>query len=311
MSASAPVASQAPYPWPIDFFILAAVWGASFLFMHVAGPAFGPVATSAMRVGIAALVLLPLVLMRGLHGTVRTHWRPIAAVGLFNAAIPFTCFTFALLYIPTGLTSILNATTPLFTTLVAWVWLRQRPGLWRVVGLAIGFSGVVLLAVNRPAADQTGAMAANGVQQLLAMGACLCATLCYGIAACASRKYLAAVPSLAVTAGSNLSAALVLLVPALWWAPRSMPGPQAWAAIVAVGVVCTALAYVLYYRLIQTQGPAVTSTVTYVVPVFALLYGSLFLHETVTPAMLGSGGLVILGTALSTLVASARSGQKT
>ena len=138
------------------------------------------------------------------------------------------------------------------------------------------------------------------------MGACLCATLCYGLAACISRKYLVGVPSLAAAAGSNLSATLVLLLPAIWWGPRSMPNASAWAAVVAVGLFCTAFAYVLYYRLIQTAGPAVSSTVTYVLPVFALLYGYVFLNEVVTPAMLGYGAMILLGTALSTLMPAAR-----
>lgn len=304
--SSLDAAPQAPYPWPIDFFIMATVWGASFLFMQMAGPEFGPLATSALRVGIAALVLLPLVLVRGQGAAMLRYWRPIAAVGLFNAGIPFACFTFALMHISTGLTSILNATMPLFTALVAWVWLGQKPGPVRLLGLAIGFAGVALLVVSKSSAGQAGVAAASSGQQVLAMAACLCATLCYGIAACASRKYLASVPSIAVTAGSNLSAAILLLVPAVWWGPRSMPGAPAWMAIAAVGIFCTALAYALYYRMIQTTGTAITSTVTYVVPLFALLYGRLFLHETVTPAMLGYGALILLGTALSALAPALR-----
>lgn len=226
--SSLDAAPQAPYPWPIDFFIMATVWGASFLFMQMAGPEFGPLATSALRVGIAALVLLPLVLVRGQGAAMLRYWRPIAAVGLFNAGIPFACFTFALMHISTGLTSILNATMPLFTALVAWVWLGQKPGPVRLLGLAIGFAGVALLVVSKSSAGQAGVAAASSGQQVLAMAACLCATLCYGIAACASRKYLASVPSIAVTAGSNLSAAILLLVPAVWWGPRSMPGAPAW-----------------------------------------------------------------------------------
>jgi drug/metabolite transporter (DMT)-like permease len=285
---------------------MAAVWGASFLFMHIAGPEFGPLATSALRVGIAALVLLPLVLARGQGAAMLRYWRPIAAIGLFNAGIPFACFTFALMHISTGLTSILNATMPLFTALVAWIWFGHRPGPARLLGLAIGFAGVALLVISKSSVGRPGVTAASGGQQVLAMAACLCATLCYGIAACASRKYLATVPSIAVAAGSNLSAAVLLLVPAMWWGPRSMPSVSAWMAIAAVGVFCTALAYALYYRMIQTTGPAITSTVTYVVPLFALFYGYLFLHETITPAMLGYGALILLGTALSALAPALR-----
>ncbi len=306
MSANLVAEARAPYPRSIDFFILSAIWGASFLFMRMAAAEFGIWATSAVRVGIAALVLLPLALARGLLPEMRAHWRVMAVVGLFNAAIPFACFAFALLHIPTGVSSILNATTPLFTAVVAWLWLGQRPSLWRVLGLGIGFSGAALLAMSRAPVHAGSGLSAGDRQQWLAMGACLCATLCYGMAACISRKYLAGVSSLAAAAGSNFSAMVALLLPAIWWGPRSMPGAPAWAAIVAVGVLCTALAYVLYYRLIQTAGPAISSTVTYVVPVFALLYGYLFLGETVTPAMLGYGAMILLGTALANLLPAAR-----
>lgn len=122
------------------------------------------------------------------------------------------------------------------------------------------------------------------------------------IAACISRKYLVAVPALAAASGSNACAAALLLLPAIVWGPRTLPSASAWAAIVAVGTVCTALPYVLHYRLIQTAGPAIASTVTYVVPSFALFYGHVFLREAITPAMLGYGAMILLGTAFSTLM---------
>ncbi len=288
-----------PYPWQIDFFLLASMWGASFLFMHEAAPEFGAIGVAAGRVGIAALMLLPLALARGLGAAMVIHWRAIAAVGLFNAAIPFACYAFALLYIPTGITSILNATTPMFTACVAWLWLGQRPSKLRLLGLVIGFIGVALLTSSKSL--PAGQTAAQGSSQLLAMLACLLATLCYGIAASASKKYLSGVPALAVAAGSNLWAFALLLVPTLIWGPRHMPSQHAWLALAAVGVFCTGIAYVLYYRLIQSTSPALASTVTYLVPVFALLYGRVFLQEQITPAMLGCGAIIVLGTALSTL----------
>lgn len=289
----------APYPWQVDFFLLAAIWGASFLFMHQAAPEFGPLGVAAGRVGIAALLLMPLALLRGQGAAMCRHWRAIVAVGLFNAGIPFVCYAFALLYIPTGITSILNATTPMFTTCVAWLWLGRRPGKWRLLGLLIGFAGVALLTSSKGTPHGQGAAA--GSSQLLAMAACLVATLCYGIAASASKKYLSGVPALAVAAGSNLGAFVLLLAPTLVWGPRHMPSQHAWLALLAVGVFCTGIAYALYYRMIQTTGPAIASATTYLVPVFALAYGYIFLHERITPAMLGYGAVIALGTALTTL----------
>ena len=165
-----------PYPWQIDFFSLAAIWGASFLFMHVAAPEFGPIGVATGRVGIAALMLIPLAIARGLGAEILKHWRVITVLGLFNTGIPFVCYAFALLYIPTGITSILNATTPMFTACVAWLWLGQRPGKVRLLGLLIGFTGVALLtgSKNLPAAASSGT---GGSAQLLAMAACLLAPL--------------------------------------------------------------------------------------------------------------------------------------
>lgn len=131
-------------PWVTDFVLLAAIWGASFLFVRLGAIAFGPLPTAALRVGIAALFLLPLLWWRGGVPELRRHWRVVFLVGVLNSAIPFACYAFALLAISTGLSAILNATTPLFGALVAWLWLKDRPQGSRIAGLVIGFAGVAL-----------------------------------------------------------------------------------------------------------------------------------------------------------------------
>ena len=130
----------------LDFLVLSAIWGSSFLFMQMAAPQFGVMPTAALRVAIASLVLLPLVWHRGLLAALCRHWRATFLVGVFNSGIPFALYAFALAHLSTGLTSILNATTPMFGALVAWIWLRDRPDASRVTGLEIGFVGVALLA---------------------------------------------------------------------------------------------------------------------------------------------------------------------
>jgi len=136
-------------PWQVEFVLLAAIWGASFMFTRIATVEFGALATAGLRVGIAALMLVPLLVMRGLLPDLRTHWKLALSIGLLNSAIPFTCFTFALLWISIGLSSILNATVPLFGALVAWAWLKDRPNVTRMLGLAIGFGGVAMLAWDK------------------------------------------------------------------------------------------------------------------------------------------------------------------
>ena len=184
----------------------------------------------------------------------------------------------------------------MFGALIAWLWLKDRPTGSRVLGLAVGFAGVAMLAWDKASFKPD----ASGIAPAWAVLACLAACLCYGIAASATKRFLSGVPALVMATGSQMGATLALALPALWLAPARMPGLHAWLAVLAVGVLCTGVAYVLYFRLIEQAGPAKALAVTFVVPVFALLYGALFLQETVTGWMLLCGGVIVLGTALST-----------
>jgi drug/metabolite transporter (DMT)-like permease len=219
---------------------LAALWGASFLFMRMGAAEFGPVALSAVRVAGATLFLLPLLRFRGQFGALRQHWKPIFAVGVLNSALPFLCFSYAALSITAGLSSIFNAATPLFGALIAWVWLKDRLTPSRMLGLAIGFSGVLWLAWDKASFKPGG----SGWAVL----ACLAATLCYGLSASFTKKRLTGVPPLAVAAGSQLSAAIVLAGPAIVWWPASMPSQTAWLAAALLAIACTGVAYVLFFR---------------------------------------------------------------
>jgi len=280
----------------VDFLLLAAIWGASFLFMRYAVVDFGVVPTAAMRVGIATAFLVPLMLARG-HGLAfRRHWRTVCLIGMLNSGLPFLLFAFALLSISTGLSAILNATVPLFGALVAWAWLKDRPTGSRVLGLVIGFTGVAMLAWDK-ASFRPGA---SGIAPAWAVIACLVATVCYAFAASATKRWLTGVPPLVNAAGSQLGATIGLALPALWFLPAQVPGTRAWLSLLVLGVVCTGVAYILYFRLIERAGPSRALAVTFVVPVFAVFYGALFLAEQVTPWMVGCGVVIVCGTALST-----------
>lgn len=280
----------------LDFVLLAAIWGSSFLFMRLAVVDFGPLPTAAVRVAIAAAFLVPFMLWRGQGHVFRRHWLPICLIGLLNSGIPFLLFAFALLSITTGLSAILNATLPLFGALVAWAWLKDRPTPSRVLGLVIGFAGVAMLAWDK-ASFKPGA---SGFAPGWAVLACLGASVCYALAANATKRYLTGLPPLVTATGSQVGAAVGLAVPAFWWWPQDLPGGRAWLALLVVGILCTGIAYILYFRLIENTGPARAVAVTFVVPVFAILYGALFLGEAVTPWMLGCGAVIVCGTALST-----------
>ncbi|MDD2924300.1 DMT family transporter [Rhodoferax sp.] len=281
--------------WLPEFILLAALWGASFLFMRLGAAEFGALPTAGVRVSIATLVLLPLLLVRGQWPQLRHHLGKVAFMGMLNSGIPFACFAYALLSISSGLSSLLNATVPLFGALVAWVWLKDRPHGMKIIGLLIGFVGVTLLAWDKASFKPD----ASGLSSGWAIVACLTACLCYGIAASYTKRYLGGVPSLVVATGSQIGAAIGLALPTWWLWPATQPGPTAWMALAAVGVLCTGLAYVLYFRLIEKVGAAGSLTVTFLIPVFAVFYGAIFLGETVTAWMLLCGAIILCGTALS------------
>jgi drug/metabolite transporter (DMT)-like permease len=286
-----------------EFFLLAALWGASFLFMRLGAAELGALPTAGVRVALAALFLLPVFLVQGVWADFRSRAKPILFVGLLNSGIPFALFAFAVLHISTGLTSILNATVPLSGALVAWLWLKDRPSGSRMLGLLMGFVGVALLVLGKSGLSGIGAAGAASSSTgttLLAMGACLLATLCYGLAASFTKRYLTGAHPLATAAGSQMGAALGLAVPTLWLWPAQAVSATAWAAMAAVALLCTAIAYILFFRIIEQAGPSKALTVTFLVPVFALLYGALFLSETITPWMVFCGVIIVCGTALST-----------
>jgi drug/metabolite transporter (DMT)-like permease len=284
-----------------ELVLLAALWGASFLFMRLGAHEFGAVALAAVRVGLASALLVPLLASRGQLVELRRHWKGLLLVGALNSAIPFALFAFAALSITAGLSSIVNATTPLWTAVVAFVWLRQGLTQLRVLGLVIGFAGVAFLAWDkasfRPGADHSG---------FWAVLACAGATLCYGIAANVTKRSLAAASPLAVATGSQLAAALLLALPAAWQWPAVQPGAVAWSAVLALATLCTALAYVLFFRLMSRVGPTNAVSVTFLIPLFAMLWGALFLGEAITAQMVAGGAVVLVGIALALGLVGAR-----
>ncbi len=285
-----------PFLFLAELVGLAAIWGGSFLFMRLCGADFGPAALAEIRAVGAVLLLMPMLAMRGQLGALRQHAGAIALVGLTNSAGPFLLFATAALAISAGLSSIFNATTPLWGALIAWAWLGDRPDRSRLLGLAIGFAGVLWLAWDK-ASLKAGA---SGVSPALAIAACLAATGLYGWSASFTKRRLTGVPPLATAAGSQLSAAIVLAVPAAIWWPAANPGAAAWGAAAALSLLCTGIAYVLYFRLIAHVGPANAISVTFLIPVFAVLWGGLFLGESLTPAMAAGCAVVLLGTSLAT-----------
>lgn len=275
-----------------ELLALAALWGGSFLFMRVAVPAFGPIALVFLRVAGAALVLVPLLALRGELASLRRHWRTIAVVGFVNSALPFLCFAYAALTINAGVSAIFNSATPLFAAIVAWLWLGDRMTPLRIVGLAIGFAGVLWIGWDKADFGPGGSAAS--------IAACLLATMSYGIGPSLTKRRLGGVPPLAVAAGSQVAASLFLAVPAALAWPAQAPSAPAWAMVALLAFFGTGLAYLLYFRLIANAGPANAVAVTYLIPIFAVVWGGIFLGERLTVPLVAGCAVIFLGTALAT-----------
>ena len=276
----------------LELLILAAVWGGSFLFIRYAAPEFGVFPIIWLRVAISSLLLLPLLIW---HKQVKLLWQHAGAmllVGVLSAAIPFVLIAWSLLSITAGLASILNATTPIFTALIGVWWLRDRLTGSQWLGLLIGFIGVILLALDK--ADFKSGCSGWAIVAMLS------ATLCYGVSTHFTKRYLANVPPLVNTVGSQISATIVLTPLAYWSMPDHIPTLNAWCAVLLLAALCTAFAYLIFFRLIATLGASKAVTVTFLIPVFGVLWGDLFLHESVNAAMLIGGSIVVVGTSLAT-----------
>lgn len=271
--------------------LLAALWGGSFVFIRVAAPALGAIPLAFARVSLAAAALLALAVAQRRMPDFRRHWREFAVVGVVNSALPFVLFSFAEQSITASAAAILNATSPFFGAIAAAIWLGETLTWKKVAGMIVGFAGVAILVGWHPDAMDRNSM--------LAIGACLAASLCYGLGGTYTRKKLAGVPSFAIACASQVAASIVL-APAAPFA--SVPGPVnavVVANVIALALASTAVAYLIYFKLIAEAGPARALTVTFLIPLFGVLWGFLFLGEALSPNMLTGGALIVAGTALT------------
>ena len=275
-----------------ELIFLSAIWGSSFLFLRLTSPVFGPIFLIEMRVLSGLAVLLPLVLFLGKRAEFQKHWKMIATVSLMNMAIPFCFFAFSAVYIGAGLLSIINATVPIFSACVAYVVYKERLSRSSLLGLLIGFLGVVVLMFNP---DES-----FGSSGWLAILSALLACLLYGTAINLTVNNLQGVSGLTITAGGLFVSSLVLLPFALWARPEVLPVGNIWWSVFALGIVCTGFGFVMFYRLIDRIGAGRAIMTTYLIPVFSILWGNIFLGESVTLIMVVGCILVLLGVGLTT-----------
>ena len=276
----------------LELIFLAALWGASFLFMRIGSPEFGPILLMALRTFTASLFLAPLMIAKKQHHELNGRWQQVFLMGAFNTAIPFALFGYAVLHLSAGVTSVLNGTTPIFGAIVAYVWLKDKISVSGMVGLILGFIGVYILMAGKAEVDTSTIW--------LPTIAVLGATCCYAIAANFTKLYMQDIKPLALAAGSQISSAALLLPIAMFFLPETMPSVNAFYAVAALGIFCTGIAYIIFFRLITTVGPTNAISVTYLIPVFGLLWGYLFLDEGITLTTIIGSGCILLGVGLTT-----------
>lgn len=278
----------------ITLLVLGAVWGAAFLFTRIAVPEFGPLAMVEVRVTLAALVLLVMVAARRQLGEFRGRWLPLSLIGALNTAVPFVLFAYATRTVPAGFAAVLNATVPLFGAALGLLFFGEGLKTARAIGLTMGFGGVwVLVSSDLQIEGSTSAIVAA-----------LAASSMYALSAHLTRRVLPGMPSLVIAAGSLVASVAILAVPAVLTWPATLPSTNAWLAVAALSLLGTALGYVLYFKLLERAGATGAMAVTYLIPLFGMVWGALFLSEAVTMPMLIGCASILAGVAVTTGVLS-------
>tara|TARA_R110002012_G_scaffold52905_5_gene135937 strand:+ start:793 stop:1698 length:906 start_codon:yes stop_codon:yes gene_type:complete len=272
--------------------LLSSLWGLSFIFMRVAAPEFGAVPLVLVRMGVGALLLLPLLMSLRYLRLIWQHKGALLLLGLVNHVLPFSLLALATTRLEAGFTSLLNATTPIFTALIGALFFATPIQRQQYVGLALALLGVYVLSADR----LDFALGGDGWFIIAVMGA----TFCYGIAGNYSKTRLGHLPTRVLAAGSCAMSALMLLIPGLLLWPSEPITPLAWGNALALASLSTTVAFLLYFGLLASAGATTTSTVTFLVPVSALIWGYLLLGETLNLQIMAGMVITLVGTAIAT-----------
>lgn len=272
--------------------LLAAIWGASFIFMRMAVDDFGIIALIQIRIGIGAACLLPFLWLRYSAQLRATKLFHAALIGLTNSALPFSLLAFATSQVSAGYTSLLNASVPVWSAIIAALWLKDWLSRWQIGGIVLSLAGMGILVLDQ------GKLSLSG--PTLAIIACTAATISYGFSANYTKRFLSDVPPLFIAAMSLSSAALLMLPLSITYWPSEPVNSESWAVAIALGTLCTGLAYMLFYHLIKHVGPTRTVSVTFLIPVFGVFWGFVFLNEVLTAYMVTGSLIIFSGTALVT-----------
>ena len=269
---------------------LAALWGGSFSFMRIVAPVFGGIGTMWLRIGIAGLVLLAYARITHVDLGFGKWWKQYLFIGLMNSALPFALFAFAMKTLPAGYGAILNGAAPFFAAMFAALMLKEKLSTARMAGLFLGFTGVgVVMNLGTLTLDH---------ETLVAAAACIAATCSYGFIIVYTKKYTQGAPNMGIAVGTLLLPAIVVTPLGVASVPAAWPTAIVLFSLLGLAIFCSAIAYLFYFRLIRDVGPTKAITVTFLVPVFGVIWGALFFGESLNGGALLGGVLVLLGVAL-------------
>ncbi len=270
--------------------LLASIWGSSFIFMRATAEVFGPIALIAIRIMIAGLCLVFFLFQEKRKQEFLENWQTLAWIGVMSSAIPFSLLAYSSISLTAGTVSILNAMTPIFSAWIAHLWLNDKMSKLQFLGLAISILGLTVLVWDKVSWE---------LKTWLPILAGVIAALLYGISSNAMKKYLSDISTLTKTAGSLFFAAVFMLALLPFFLPdfTAISSTQ-WLYALILGVVCTAFAYYIFFRLLNNIGPARSSSVTFLVPIFSFLFGYLLLGEVVTARMWGAIAIILFGMTL-------------
>ncbi len=265
--------------------LLGAIWGGSFLFMRISVPEFGPIALIQVRVAISAVFLLVVLAFLGQLGQLyQSPWKMLV-VGLSNSAVPYTLFALGTGLLSAGFASVLNATAPFFGAILGVTLFRDRLSAAKWSGLAIGFAGVLVLVAGNRTLEGS----------VLGIGVCLLAAFSYAAAAHYTKRELAGVNPMVIATACQIAASLSMIPVSIFTWPEQSPSMQSWLSAIALGVVCTGAALAIYFYLIGAIGATRSISVAYLIPLFGVLWGCIFLNESITWSILLGGAMILTG----------------
>ena len=274
----------------IKLIALAAIWGSSFIYMRILAPVIGAIPTANLRVLIAGIVLTLYLKAIKFDSNWKKNGLQYLLIGLIGSGIPFSLFSYAALTIPASYEVILNSTAPMFGALFAWIWLNEKMTMLKVAGLILAALGCGIV-VNIGAANIT-------IPFILSVLACLLAAICYGLTGIYVKKFAKDLKPKAIAGGSQLMIGLMMIPFSLLQRPKlaSLADPKILFCVLALALICSAIAYLLYYQLLTDVGPTKALTVTFLMPIFGIFWGALFLHEMITIQMICGTVIILIGT---------------